>query len=74
LVSKKCDLEGQIFLARCVFDPQDAWTVSPNALRSQGKHTPFGGYELPGRVRATVVGGHLAFVAQSNSNSDATGG
>ena len=58
----------------CVFDPQDAWTVSPNALRSQGKHTPFGGYELPGRVRATVVGGHLAFVAQSNTNSDATGG
>ncbi|TRZ68192.1 MAG: dihydroorotase [Comamonadaceae bacterium] len=56
----------------CVFDPQDAWTVSPNALRSQGKHTPFGGYELPGRVRATVVGGHLAFAAQSNYN--ATGG
>jgi len=58
----------------CVFDPQDAWTVSPNALRSQGKHTPFGGYELPGRVRATVVGGHLAFAAQSNSNNNATGG
>ncbi len=58
----------------CVFDPQDAWTVSPNALRSQGKHTPFGGYELPGRVRATVVGGHLAFAAQSNSYNNATGG
>jgi dihydroorotase len=56
----------------CVFDPQDAWTVSSNVLRSQGKHTPFGGYELPGRVRATVVGGHLAFAAQSNNN--ATGG
>ena len=52
----------------CVFDPQDAWIVSPNALRSQGKHTPFGGYELPGRVRATLVGGHLAFAYQSDSN------
>ena len=52
----------------CVFDPKDAWTVSPNALRSQGKHTPFGGYELPGRVRATLVGGHLAFAYQSDSN------
>ena len=51
-----------------VFDPQDAWIVSPNALRSQGKHTPFGGYELPGRVRATLVGGHLAFAYQSDSN------
>ena len=53
----------------CVFDPQDAWTVSPHALRSQGKHTPFSGYELPGRVRATVVGGHLAFVSPSHSKT-----
>ena len=47
----------------CVFDPAMAWTVEPAALRSQGKHTPFGGYELPGRVRATLVGGHLAYQA-----------
>ena len=47
----------------CLFDPQAAWTVSGAALRSQSKHTPFGGYELPGRVRATVVGGRVAFEA-----------
>ncbi len=47
----------------CVFDPQAAWVVEPTALRSQGHHTPFGGYELPGRVRATLVGGHLAYRA-----------
>ena len=45
----------------CVFDPQAAWTVSPRALRSQGKHTPFSGYELPGRVRCTIAAGQLAF-------------
>ncbi|MFO1190943.1 MAG: dihydroorotase [Rhodoferax sp.] len=45
----------------CVFDPAAAWTVTAQALRSQGKHTPFGGYELPGRVRCTVVGGRIAF-------------
>ncbi len=45
----------------CVFDPLAAWTVTPAALCSQGHHTPFGGYELPGRVRATVVGGHVAY-------------
>ncbi|WP_119965387.1 dihydroorotase [Simplicispira lacusdiani] len=45
----------------CIVDPQAAWTVRADALRSQGKHTPFGGYELPGRVRCTVVGGHVAF-------------
>jgi dihydroorotase len=47
----------------CVFDPQAAWTVEPAALRSQGKHTPFSGYELPGRVRCTIVGGQVAFQA-----------
>jgi dihydroorotase len=45
----------------CVFDPQSDWVVQPDALQSQGKHTPFEGYELPGRVRYTVVGGHLAY-------------
>ena len=45
----------------CVLDPQAHWVVQPEALRSRGKHTPFGGYELPGKVRATLVGGVLAF-------------
>ena len=47
----------------CVFDPQSSWTVASAALRSQGKHTPFSGYELPGRVRCTIVDGHLAYLA-----------
>jgi dihydroorotase len=47
----------------CVFDPAAHWVVQPDALRSQGKHTPFGGYELPGQVRATLVGGRMAFEA-----------
>lgn len=47
----------------CVFDPSAAWTVGAASLRSQGKHTPFSGYELPGRVRYTLVGGRLAFQA-----------
>ena len=47
----------------CVFDADAHWVVEPGALRSQGKHTPFGGYELPGKVRATLVGGQVAFSA-----------
>ncbi|MEY2772356.1 MAG: Dihydroorotase [Pseudomonadota bacterium] len=39
--------------------------VQEAALRSQGKHTPFAGYELPGRVRATLVGGRLVHTAQA---------
>ena len=45
----------------CIFDPQAEWLVQPSALRSQGKHTPFSGYALPGRVRCTLVGGHVAY-------------
>lgn len=45
----------------CIFDPQAEWTVLPEALRSQGKHTPFAGYELPARVRCTIVGGQIAY-------------
>lgn len=47
----------------CIFDPKATWTVQPGTLRSQGKHTPFSGYELPARVRYTLVGGQVAFQA-----------
>ena len=44
-----------------LFDPDARWTVNAAALASQGKHTPFLGYELAGQVRATVVAGQVAF-------------
>jgi dihydroorotase len=43
----------------CVVDPALEWQVRPDALRSQGKHTPFGGYALSGRARFTLVGGRV---------------
>jgi dihydroorotase len=45
----------------CVFDPAAHWKVDTGTLASQGKHTPFLGYEVAGRVKATVVAGHIAF-------------
>ncbi|SAL34943.1 dihydroorotase [Caballeronia concitans] len=45
----------------CVFDADASWRVDPAKLKSQGRNSPFLGYELPARVRATIVGGHLAF-------------
>ncbi|QNA90398.1 dihydroorotase [Massilia sp. Dwa41.01b] len=44
-----------------LFDPARRWVVNGAALASQGKHTPFPGYELTGQVMATVVGGRLAW-------------
>ena len=44
-----------------LFDPAARWTVAPALLASQGKHTPFLGYELAGRVAATIVAGQVAW-------------
>ncbi|MBP6898082.1 MAG: dihydroorotase [Gammaproteobacteria bacterium] len=46
-----------------VADPRREWQVLPEALRSQGKHTPFAGHALLGAVRATFVGGQLVHEA-----------
>jgi dihydroorotase len=45
----------------CVFDPAAGFKVSRENLRSQGKNTPFLGQEFSGRVRYTLIDGHLAF-------------
>lgn len=45
----------------CIFDPAVRWKVEAKALASQGKHTPFLGYELTGQVQATIVAGHIAY-------------
>ncbi len=51
----------------CIFDPGAEWSVSPDRLVSQGKHTPFSfastGMALPGRVRVTLVAGTVAYEA-----------
>ncbi len=44
-----------------LFDPQQNWRVGPEMLRSQGKNTPFLGYELAGRVRTTIVAGNVVY-------------
>jgi dihydroorotase len=42
-----------------LFDPNGSLRVAPGTLKSQGKNTPFAGYELPGSVRFTVVAGNV---------------
>ncbi|MGH8641553.1 MAG: dihydroorotase [Burkholderiales bacterium] len=45
----------------CIFDPARHWKVAPEALKSQGKNTPFVGLELKGRVRCTLVDGQVVY-------------
>ena len=42
-----------------LFDPDDSWIVTAEALRSKGKNTPLMGQPLTGRVVLTAVGGEI---------------
>ena len=44
-----------------VFDAGAPFHVVASALKSQGKNTPFIGYELAGRVRYTLVDGNIVY-------------
>ncbi len=47
----------------CVFDPGAHWMVSAQTLASLGKNSPFLGHELSGRVRYTIIDGHIDYKA-----------
>ena len=44
-----------------LFDPAAPLHVKAEALKSQGKNTPFLGYELAGKVRYTIVAGNVVY-------------
>jgi dihydroorotase len=44
-----------------LFDPAASFRVVPEALKSQGKNTPFIGHELAGKVRYTIVAGNVVY-------------
>ncbi|MCA1925465.1 MAG: dihydroorotase [Thiobacillus sp.] len=47
----------------CVFDETAEWVVTSRTLASQGKNTPFLDQPMQGRVRYTLIDGHLDFEA-----------
>ncbi|HEY2330659.1 MAG TPA: dihydroorotase [Acidimicrobiales bacterium] len=46
-----------------VVDPTERWTVDPGRLASRSRNTPYGGMELTGRVRHTLLRGEAVVVA-----------
>ena len=44
-----------------VFDLSDRYTIDPASFLSQGRATPFAGWEVEGRCRLTVCGGKIAY-------------
>jgi dihydroorotase len=47
----------------CIFDEAAEWVVTPKALASQGNNTPFLNHPMQGRVRYTLIDGHIDFEA-----------
>ena len=45
----------------CVFDPHATWQLTPEALKSRGKNSPWQGYMMTGKIRATLVGGRVVY-------------
>ena len=43
----------------CIFDANAYWNVNANTIKSQGKNTPFLGWELAGKVITTIVNGQI---------------
>lgn len=47
----------------CIFDPEATWQLTPEALKSRGKNSPWTGYMMTGKVSHTLVGGRLVYPA-----------
>ncbi len=45
----------------CIFYADEYWKIDANALKSQGKNTPFNGLELAGKVKYTLVHGQAVY-------------
>jgi len=45
----------------CIFDPEATWQLTPEALKSRGKNSPWLGYMMSGQVKTTLVGGRVVF-------------
>ena len=47
----------------CIFDPEAIWQLTPEALKSRGKNSPWLSYMMTGKVKATLVGGRVVYQA-----------
>jgi dihydroorotase len=45
----------------CIFDPEQYWGLTVDTMASQGKNSPFLGWEFKGRVTHTLLAGHICF-------------
>ena len=51
----------------CLFNPDVDWVVGEASLISQGKHTPFTGFPMQGKVQLTMVNGNVGYSSLEKS-------
>ena len=44
-----------------IFDPAAHWKIDPGKFRSKSRNSPFGGWQVTGQVRWTLVGGQIVY-------------
>jgi len=49
----------------CVFDENEDWQLSCDAIHSHGKNTPFMGWNFQGKVKHSIIDGRLLFSDQN---------
>jgi dihydroorotase len=65
--ARALDLRGRGTLARgshadvTIFDPKKRWTFEAAKSRSKARNTPFDGWQLTGKVVATIVAGRIVY-------------
>ncbi len=45
----------------CIIDPERIWRLDQNSIQSQGRNTPFMGWEFKGRVTHTLYRGNIVY-------------
>ena len=44
-----------------IFDPNETYQIDKNKFASKGRNTPFDGRTVTGKVKMTIVGGHIVY-------------
>ena len=60
-IAERGFLDEGMYADVVVYDPNERWTVARDNIFYKGGWSPIEGWELRGRVRQTIVSGHLAY-------------
>ncbi len=53
-----------------IIDPEAPWTIDSSRFCSRSRNTPFDGWDVRGRVEATIVGGRIRFRRDASADAD----